>query len=199
LLLELGPRAEALPGGSAATDFSGDSGTIGRWITGRGPEGAEGREGGGEPHGSLEPSRDPASGAALTGAFFHAKLPDARVDLKGVLYRADLAPLAATVALVTVGPGEARVDALFRSAMQLREEDQGRTPADQAVLDRLLADEDEDEDAGPAGFGAGGGGPGKASAAKRGSASAAPSKPRGGAGRAAARPAAKKKGKGSKR
>lgn len=97
VLLELEPRSDSAPGGSAATDFSGDSGAIGRWTAV--PRDAAGRDGG------------DADGLS------HAV---ARVDLKGVLYRACAVPCPMSIAIVSLVPGEARVDALFSQVIQLR-------------------------------------------------------------------------------
>ena len=93
LLVELengGGGDGKLTASRGATDLSGDSGAIGRFIA--------------------RPSTDKSDSHQIC------------IDLKGVVYNATLVPAASTMALVNIGPTEAKVETLFSDFMQLRED-----------------------------------------------------------------------------
>ena len=76
-----------------AVDLSGDSGAIGRFI--------------------VQPTSD-ASDKSITH--------QVSIDLKGVIYNATIVPAATTMAIVNIGPTEAKVEAMFSEFAQLRED-----------------------------------------------------------------------------
>lgn len=88
-----------------------------------------------------------------------------QIDLKGVLYTATIVPCPVSVAIVNVGPTEAKFEALFSEFAQLREDARFTKAGKSDMNERLLGDDDDElyHDAGPGGDegGAPGGGPGR--------------------------------------
>ncbi|KAG7674864.1 hypothetical protein KSW81_002374 [Nannochloris sp. 'desiccata'] len=130
-----------------ATDLSGDSGAIGRVLV----------------------SNISSSGGGASGSGTQQQhQQQLQIDLKGVLYNATVVPCPMTMAIVNIGPTEAKIESLFSEYVQLRED--ARFSGEMGAADGfggLLGDDDEDEHYNEAGEREEGGGANGAAGAKK--------------------------------
>jgi hypothetical protein len=68
-----------------------------------------------------------------------------QVDLKGVLYNATIIPAPVSMAVVNIGASEAKVESLFSSFIQLREDTEFAAAHGTGVLDGLFGEDDDDD------------------------------------------------------